>query len=158
MVRQAYAREGEAIRSAKVLAENDERAKSIIESMARNFVETGEPADLSRIRNYSAQIAGAAVQWKPGPSDEEASQLIPTRKPGAAAGAGFGGGGGGGRGGPLTGFYAQEAQRFADGKRSVLDIRDAVSAEFGPIEASKVLEYFKTQSATFELKPAGPKP
>jgi len=35
----------------------------------------------------------------------------------------------------------------------VLEIRDAISAEFGPVETSKVLEYFKSQAAAFELKP-----
>src|SRR5262249_36307144 len=47
LVHQAYLREGEAIRSAKILAENDESAKVKIEAMARNFVETGEPTDTS---------------------------------------------------------------------------------------------------------------
>jgi hypothetical protein len=154
-VNQAYQREGEAIRSAKVLAENDESATAKIESMAKNFVDTGLPADLGRVKNYSKEVAGAEVQWKPGPSDEEASKLIPVRKAGAANPAGFGGGGGGGRGaqtGPLVGFYAQEAREFADGKRTILQIRDAISAEFGPVETSKVLEYFKSQPNQFELK------
>ena len=81
---------------------------------------------------------------------------MPVRKPGAAGRGGFGGGAAGaGRGGAattLTGFYANEAREFADGKRTVLEIRDAISAEFGPVETSKVLEYFKSQSAMFDLK------
>src|SRR5262245_16150545 len=157
MVRQAYQREGEAIRSAKILAENDETAKAKIEAMAKNFVETGEAADISRVKEYSRQVAGAEVQWKPGPSEEEAAKLVPVRKPGAAGRGGFGGGGAaaGGRGAAsttLTGFYANEAREFADGKRTVLEIRDAISAEFGPVETSKVLEYFMSQPAMFELR------
>lgn len=58
LVKQAYMREGNAIRSAEVLAEGDAQAKSAIGSLAKNFVETGEPADLSRVKNYSALIAG----------------------------------------------------------------------------------------------------
>jgi aminopeptidase YwaD len=157
MVRQAYQREGEAIRSAKILAENDEAAKTKIEAMAKNFVETGEAADVSRVKEYSRQIVGEEVQWKPGPSEEEAAKLVPVRKPGAGGRGGFGGGGAGvGRGAAsttLSGFYANEAREFADGKRTVLEIRDAISAEFGPVETSKVLEYFKSQTAAFELKP-----
>ena len=75
---------------------------------------------------------------------------------GGAGGGGGGAGGGGGRGGAggaLAGFYAQEARQFADGKRSVLEIRDAISAEFGPVDSGKVLEFFKGQAAAFELKP-----
>lgn len=154
MVKQAYWREGEAIRSAKVLAEKDERAKTIIEGIAKNFVETGEATDTNRVKNYAKLLNGSEVSWKPGASDEEAAKWIPVRKPQTADAGARGGGGGGGRGaaGALAGFYAQEARQFADGKRSVLEIRDAVSAEFGPVDSSKVLEYFKTQAAAFDLK------
>jgi aminopeptidase YwaD len=138
MVHQAYWREGEAIRSAKVLAEKDEAAKSKIEAIAKNFVETGEAADSSRVKNYSRQVAGADVQWQPSATDEEAMRTIPVPKPGAAGGGG-GRGGAGGAAAPLAGFYAQEARIFADGKRSILEIRDAISAEFGPVDASRVL-------------------
>jgi len=151
MVHQAYWREGEAIRSAKVLAEKDERAKTIIEGIARNFVETGEATDTGRVKNYAKLLTGSELTWKPSTSDEEAARWIPVRKQ-QAADAGARGGGGGGRAGALAGFYAQEARQFADGKRSVLDIRDAVSAEFGPVDSSKVLEYFKAQAAAFDLK------
>jgi hypothetical protein len=153
MVHQAYWREGEAIRSAKVLAETDERAKTQIESIAKNFVETGEPADTNRVKNYSRLVAGSEVSWKPAATDEESARLIPVRKPAPADGGGRGGGGGRGAAGALAGFYAQEARQFADGKRSVLEIRDAISAEFGPVDSGKVLEFFKTQAAAFDLKP-----
>ncbi|HEY1343280.1 MAG TPA: M28 family peptidase [Bryobacteraceae bacterium] len=143
-VHQAYWREGEAIRSAKVLAEKDEAAKTRIEAIAKNFVDTGEAADTSRVKNYSRQVAAADVDWKPSPTDDEAARTIPVLKPGAPAA--------GGPAPPLAGFYAQEARAFADGKRSVLEIRDAISAEFGPVDSSKVLAYFKGQSASFDLK------
>ena len=158
LVHQAYWREGEAIRSAAILAENDSRAKAEIEAMAKGFVAAGEAADTSRVKGYSMLVAGTDAVWKPSASDEEASKLIPVRKEapaaaGGAAGRGGTGGGGRGAGGPLAGFYAQEARQFADGQRSVLDIRDAISAEFGPVDASKVLEFFKGQPAAFDLKP-----
>ena len=42
------------------------------------------------------------------------------------------------------GFYtAYEALNFADGTRSLLEIRDAVSAEFSPVPLCEVTEYFR---------------
>ena len=41
------------------------------------------------------------------------------------------------------GEYAYEALNFADGKRTEYGIRDAVSAEYGPIEFELVVEYLK---------------
>jgi hypothetical protein len=38
-------------------------------------------------------------------------------------------------------LYAYEIVNFVDGKRSVADIRDAVSAEFGPIPVDIVSDY-----------------
>lgn len=157
-VHQAYLREGDAIRSAKVLAENDARAKAEIDGIARNFVETGETADLSRVKNYSKLVAGDLPEGKPSPAEEEAATLIPIRKRAApqAGGPGSGGqGGGGGQNAPLVGFYAQEARNFANGQRSVLDIRDAISAEFGPVDAAKVVAFFRgiEKTGEFELKP-----
>jgi aminopeptidase YwaD len=39
--------------------------------------------------------------------------------------------------------YAYEALNFADGKRNALEIRDAVSAEYGPVPLELVAEYLK---------------
>ena len=40
-------------------------------------------------------------------------------------------------------FVAYEALNFVDGKRSLLDIRDAVSAEYVPIDAADIEQYFR---------------
>jgi aminopeptidase YwaD len=40
--------------------------------------------------------------------------------------------------------YAYEVLNFADGKRNVQEIRDAVSAEYGPVPLEMVVEYLKT--------------
>jgi aminopeptidase YwaD len=154
LVHQSYLREGDAIRSAQSLAENDAQAKGKIESIAQNFVTTGEPADLNRVKNYSKLVAGDLPQAKPNPTEEEAANLIPIRKKPAPQGGPGGGGGGGNPNAPLVGFYAQEARNFANGKRSILEIRDAISAEFGPVDASKVIAFFRSIEKTgeFELK------
>ena len=39
--------------------------------------------------------------------------------------------------------YAYEVLNFADGKRNAQEIRDAVSAEYGPIPLEVVVEYLK---------------
>jgi hypothetical protein len=39
--------------------------------------------------------------------------------------------------------YAYEVLNFADGKRNAYEIRDAVSAEYGPVEFELVVEYLK---------------
>ena len=39
--------------------------------------------------------------------------------------------------------YAYEVLNFADGKRNAQEIRDAVSAEYGPVPLGLVVEYLK---------------
>jgi hypothetical protein len=39
--------------------------------------------------------------------------------------------------------YAYEVLNFADGKRNAQEIRDAVSAEYGPVPLEMVLEYLR---------------
>jgi len=39
--------------------------------------------------------------------------------------------------------YAYETLNFADGKRNARQIRDAVSAEYGPVPLDLVLEYLR---------------
>lgn len=39
--------------------------------------------------------------------------------------------------------HAYEVLNFADGKRNALEIRDAVSAEYGPVPLELVAEYLK---------------
>ena len=97
-------------------------------------------------------------------AETEAGKVIPVRKKAAPqAGGGGGAGGGGARaagGDPAEAarmqYYAMEFRVFANGKRSVLDIRNAVAAEFGPMDVAKVMEFFKTteKSGEFELTKA----
>ena len=93
--------------------------------------------------------------------EEQAAKLIPKRKarPADSGDGGFGGGGRGGARGEqasiLAGQAASEARAFVDGKRSVLDIRAAVNAEFGTQgDAAKYVEFFKAleKLGEFELQ------
>ena len=43
----------------------------------------------------------------------------------------------------LAQYYALEAKNFADGSLSFLDIRNAISAEYGPVPLEKVVAFFR---------------
>jgi hypothetical protein len=43
--------------------------------------------------------------------------------------------------------YAYEILNFADGKRTTGEIRDAVSAEYGPVDVHLVAEYLRALEA-----------
>ena len=163
LVEQAYVRESEAIRNAAVLAENAEGAAKV-NKLADTFVETGKTADQARLSAY-ARLVGVEPNVQLSNAEREASALVPVRKKPAPAGGPGGGGGGGGAGrnpnvdpaeAARAQYNAMEYRAFANGKRSVLDIRNGVAAEFGPLDISKVTEFFKTaeKSGEFELTKA----
>jgi hypothetical protein len=54
----------------------------------------------------------------------------------------------------LRGYTAYEAINFADGRRSVLEIAQAVAAEYGPLNAADVADYFSllADAGLFSLK------
>ena len=43
----------------------------------------------------------------------------------------------------LAGYYAMEARNFADGQHSMLDVRNALAAEFGPVPVDDVTRFFR---------------
>jgi hypothetical protein len=114
-------------------------------------MEAGIAADTARIQAYAA--ARGIVDKPLTAAEAEAAKLIPVTKPGPAS---LFGGGSRGPQDPtrLSGMGAQEARAFADGRRSVLDIADAVSSEFGAIDVKLFLDYFKEQAKgdSLELK------
>ncbi len=161
LIRQAYARESEAIRSAAVLAENPSAA-SHIGRLADTFVETGQTADLRRLTVY-AQALGIdpSAAEKLTAEEQAAARLVPVRqKPAPAMGGGRGPGGA--EQDPVEASRAQynamEMRGFANGKRSILEIRNALSAEYGPQDLAKVTAFFKGLEKTgeFELTPRAP--
>ena len=159
LIHQAYIREGEAIRSAMVLAKD---ARPKIDALAKTFSETGESSDLARLNQY-ATAKGVSLTVTLSADDQRAAGLIPVRKKPAPTGFG-GGGGGAAAGGPPVDpaeqsrqqYNAMEMRGFADGKRSVLDIRNALSAEYGPQPVARVIAFFEGLAKTgeFELQPA----
>ncbi len=157
LVHQAYVREGAAIRSAMVLAE-DEAAAAKIDGLASVFVTTGESGDLARLKQYAGALGIAAKEAAMSADDQKAARMVPVRKKPAPTGFGGGGGGGGARTDPAEAsrqqYNTMEMRGFADGKRSVLDIRNALSAEYGPQPIQRVISFFESAAKTgeFEIK------
>jgi aminopeptidase YwaD len=154
LVEQAYVREAEEIRSAKILAESDAKSVARIEELATAFVETHRSADLALLNSYAKSTLGSS-DVKLTSEEEQASKLVPRLKPGVAMPAARGGGGGGGGGGAnslIPGAGAQEAVLFIDGKRTILDIRDGVSAEFFPLDTGKFIEFYKNMEKAGQIE------
>ncbi len=158
IIRQGYEREGAAIRSAAVLAEDPPAAKRV-DDLARLFVESGIAADTTRFKSYASALGrGAELQSVDKMDDDEmaAAKLVPVRKKPTPTG--FGGGGAGRQQGgdraeaSRTQYNTMEMRYLADGKHSLLDIRNAVSAEYGPVPVAKVTEFFKGLEKTGEFE------
>jgi aminopeptidase YwaD len=147
VVRQAYVRERAEVRSATTLASGDKEAAASIAAFEQTLGES-EPLDTARLK-MSYKLAAARLKVPiveaPAVTDDEkaAALLIPSKKPGAdrqPVGLRVTLGG---PPPPLPGYYAMEARNFADGNHSILDVRNAISAEFGPIALSKVVQFFR---------------
>src|SRR4051812_34079293 len=154
LVRQAYLREWNDLQSAASLAMGDHTAIAAVQAY-------GDPLHAIEQQQFAmVQLAyrTAAARLKVAPLDAPAltaaetaaSKLVPKRKPGTPAQPLNSGGGGQGAGGAanqpqpaLSGYYAMEARNFADGQRSLLDIRNALAAEFGPVTLDDVTKFFR---------------
>ncbi len=172
IVRWAYWRETEQVKSAAAVAAGNSRLAGRVAAIATAMA-AGEAVDRKRVEaayqgRAEALDAVALLPLALTAEEEAASRLVPAFKP-AAGGAtrpAGGPGGPGSAGGPaggtptLTGYYASEARSMTDGARSILDIRGAISAEFGPVPLERVLAFFraaeKAGSMTIIEKPAPP--
>ena len=149
LVGQAYTRERADIRSAGSLAAGDKSAVAAISTLEQSLGQS-EPLDVARVKAAYRLAAGrlsVSILETPVPTEAEtaASKLIPSKKPGTSTQPS----------GPpaprdpnappppLVGYYAMEARNFADGSRSILDIRNALAAEFGPVSVDDVVRFFR---------------
>ena len=149
VVRSAYTRERAAIRSAAAMMLSDKPAQQQLAAIEAAFA-AGQPAAERQVQAaYAARAAAfgvkAVFEVTLTAEEQAAAHLFPRAKPPVtpapqpAAGAG-----------PtapppvLTGYYAMEARNFADGTRSILEIRNAISAEFQPVALGKVVEFFQS--------------
>jgi hypothetical protein len=161
LVRQAYLREWRDLQSATTLAMGDKTAIADIQAYGAPLHEVEQQQFAMVKLAYRAAAARLKVTPvdPPLPTAEEAAaaKLVPKRKPGTPAQPQGGGPGGGGspaagqEGAPppaLAGYYAMEARNFADGERSLLDIRNALAAEFGPVTLDDVTKFFRDLEKT----------
>ena len=172
-MRQAYLREWNEFRSAASLAMGDKAAIADIYAYGDPLHEIQHQQHALVQLAYKAAAARLKVTPLTAPAltaaETAASKLIPKRKPGTPAqplgnpstGSGQAPSTGSGQaagGGPasaaaapspaLSGYYAMEARNFADGERSLLDIRNALAAEFGPVTIDDVTRFFRDLEKT----------
>jgi len=178
LVKWAYWREKLDVRSAGSLAIGDKTAIAEVNALSDTLA-SGETADVARVKlAYKSATARLKVAYADVPAlsaaEQAAAKLIPVKKPvdpnAPPAGRGGGPGGGGQAAAPgapstgsgqappapptLTGYYTQEANNFADGTRSILDVRNAIAAEFGPVPLENVVNYFRNleRQGTWTIK------
>ncbi len=163
LVRQAYLREWNDLQSAATLAGGDKAATADIKAYGAPLHEV-EQQQFEMVR---LAYRGAAARLKVTPVDVpvldrrgndgvEAGPETEARYAGAAAGRRsrpfdrLRPGGGRRPAAPpaLAGYYAMEARNFADGERSLLDIRNALTAEFGPVTLDDVTRFFRDLEKT----------
>ena len=147
LVHQAYRREAAAIRSCARLTDGDAEALASMKEIERSLVatEAQDVAKLQAVYRAAAESRGEPVILEPPlTSEEEASTKLYPRPKAADPYVDFRA-----PGQPSMhpgrwqfALYDEEAKNFADGTRSILEIRDAISAEFGPIEVGKVVQFF----------------
>ena len=153
LVRQAYRRESRAIQSNAKMMGTDAKALAGLKEIEKSVMVT-EPQDVARLQAVYRAIAiqrGQPVTLTPVVTTEESAAMTmfprpkggdpyvdftapgqPTMHPGQREFA----------------LYDEEARNFADGSRSILDIRDAISAELGPIPVGKVVQFFRDLEKT----------
>lgn len=137
LVEQAYLRERAAIESVQRVAKGDKRVQELARATAEAFSRTRDQ-DLAQVDLAYRQIAGVSRLAKAAPSaaEQRAARAYPTFKsesvlrPSNAPST------------ALRGFHAMEALWFADGTRSILEIRNAISAELGPVPLENVQRFF----------------
>ena len=159
VVSQAYVRERLDLRSASSLATGDKSTVSAITALEQSLG-LSEAIDTARVQaacRLAASRLNVPFVETPALTDAEtaASKLIPSKKPGTTAQPS-------GPAAPrdpnappppLAGYYAMEARNFADGTRSILEIRNGLAAEFGPVAVDDVVRFFRDaeKAGTFTI-------
>jgi hypothetical protein len=134
------------------MMEGDPKALEQLERV-EDAVAAGEVVDLDRVEAaYLAKCAALDLEPILDPplstEEQEADRLIPEKKTGMDQVNVSGGDAVLGR------YYGVEARHFADGSRSILDVRNAISAAFGPVALDKVVAFFRDleESGTWTIE------
>jgi hypothetical protein len=141
----ANRRERAAVSSAMTMIGNDLKTQKQIRRVEEALA-AGEGIDLERVEvAYQARcsVLGVEPVLDPPPTHEEkkASRLFPRRQQVSDKDAGMSSDKGDEM--ILPTYYAMEARHYADGKHSILDVRNAISAEYGPVSVKEVVAFFR---------------
>ncbi len=140
------------IHSAVVMIGDEAAALGQLSALEAAFA-AGEPIDLERLHAvYRGKCAALGLKpvLEPQLTDAEqrATRLVPRRTDGSPWAPLNSESGSRIAETSLGRTYQFEARSFADGSRSILDIRNAISAEFGPVALDKVIGFFRDLEKT----------
>jgi len=152
-IRQAYRRETLTLHSLKNYSKRDESVDGYVDDLDQRIL-SHKDESLKDIKNYYTMIC-KAMKVSPAeisltPREEEASRIIPKRNMAQKGPLGRGylrdklEGAGTNLGLPIfqkDHRITYEILNFIDGKNSILDIRNAVSAEFEPVSVKSVQDF-----------------
>ncbi|MFC1725806.1 M28 family peptidase [candidate division KSB1 bacterium] len=140
-IEEAYKREVKSIRTLGIFAKTDKNANNVINELAAS-IETGLKGNLELVEKYYKTLCknfGVKTQKiSLTKAEKDASKLVPVYTP-----EGSGGGSMFRRGGRIRGFAGNELLNYADGKMNMLEIRNAVSAQFTPLKIEDVVAHYK---------------
>ena len=161
MIEHSLQRESQAVRSTRIFAK-EEKTRKEIQGYTENLSELGKNFKTEAQRFYSGSCRTLGIKQKPmalTAEEKRLQRIVPLRSKDFVCplqseyveeklGQGVLGQI------KLRGYAAYEAVNFADGKRSVYDIARAVSAEFGPVDAKDVEDFFNIleKAGLFRLK------
>jgi hypothetical protein len=159
MLTHAYEREARTLASVKTIAIGSPTDPTVTKRIERIEAElrAGQTNDLARLRGAFQTLAEhfgiSSAEPELTPTERTAAQLIPVKKTTAASApsAGFGSPQPSGSE-TLTGFHAMEARAYADGTRSILEIRQHISAELGPVPIERVIAFFRALEKRGEVE------
>lgn len=150
MLTHAYEREARTLASVKTMAIGSPTDPAVTKRIERIEAElrAGQTNDMARLRSafqaLAEQFGVSTAEPELTPAERTAAALVPVRKSPApsapSAGPTFQQAS---AGETLTGFHAMEARAYADGTRSILEIRQHISAELGPVPIERVIAFFR---------------
>jgi aminopeptidase YwaD len=153
IVEQAFQTETATLESVKDYSKRDKDIDEYVDVLVKQVKDKRQSRleDLHRYYTITCKELGAApqqIQWTA--EETEASRIVPRRDPELRGplGRGYLEGrlGGEARSGELSGMDSRmsyEILNFIDGNRSVLDIRNAVSAEYEPVPVERIKKYIE---------------
>ncbi len=135
----AFKREQKNINSLLIIGKNDTSSENLIKEMGESFMQK----EVSVQNLLKTGYKNICDTYNIKPVEPELTDLEKTASKMVPANVNISGSIFGMRGTGLPRKYTNELLLFIDGKLSILDLRNAVSAEYGPVELEKVSAFFE---------------